>query len=101
MDNVKKIVIDGVEYDLRESPVVEPPVVEPPVEATPAFSGAKPWWSFVKAPRFWVMIGGALSIYFETKGWIGEPERNLIATVSAIFVTVATLDRGAEKMAGK
>jgi len=52
--------------------------------------------AFLKAVRFWVMLLGSLSIYFESKGWIGEPERNLIATISAIFIGVSTLDRAAE-----
>lgn len=56
------------------------------------------WYSFLTSTRFWVMILGALSIYCEAKGWIGEPERNLIATISTVFITVKTLDRGAEKM---
>lgn len=56
------------------------------------------WYSFLTSTRFWVMILGALSIYGEAKGWIGEPERNLIATISTVFITVKTLDRGAEKM---
>lgn len=68
---------------------------EPEIEPTPIPSH---WWDFATSPRFWVLILGALSVYLETKGWIGEPERNFIATVSAIFITVRTLDRGAEKM---
>lgn len=57
-----------------------------------------PWWVFATSNRFWVMLLGAVAVYLEAKGWIGEAERNLIATVSAIFVTVRTLDRSAEKM---
>lgn len=55
--------------------------------------------SFLKSNRFWVMLIGALSVYAEAKGWIGEPERNLIATLSAVFITVRTIDRGTEKLA--
>lgn len=55
-------------------------------------------FAFLQSTRFWVMCIGALSVYGQSKGWIGEPERNLIATLSATFVTVRTLDRGAEKM---
>ena len=53
---------------------------------------------FLMAPRFWVMIFGSLSIYAESKGWIGEAERNLIATISAIFIGVQTVDRVSEKI---
>lgn len=54
-------------------------------------------WAFLGAPRFWVMIAGALSVYLEMKGLIGEPETVLIATVSAIFITVQTVDRFGDK----
>jgi len=54
-------------------------------------------WAFTRAPRFWVMLAGALSVYLEMKGWIGEPETVLIATVSAIFITVQTVDRFGDK----
>ena len=53
--------------------------------------------SFLKAPRFWVMLIGALSIYAQAKGWIGEPEMQLIATVSGLFIAVRTIDRISEK----
>ena len=84
----KKVVIDGVEY----SPI---DVKEVPVEP---LESEEPWYSFLKSTRFWVMILGALSVYMESKGWLGESERNLIATVATVFVTVKTLDRGAEAM---
>jgi hypothetical protein len=54
------------------------------------------WPRLLKSERFWVMILGALSVYLEAKGWIGAPERNFIATISAIFIGVRTLDRNAE-----
>jgi len=54
-------------------------------------------WNFLSAPRFWVMLAGALSVYAQMKGWIGDPEMLLIATVSAGFVTVKTLDRFGDK----
>lgn len=56
------------------------------------------WYAFLKAPRFWVMLAGAFSIYLETKGWLGEPERNLIASISAIFITVKTIDKLGAKL---
>ena len=55
-------------------------------------------FQFIFATRFWVMIIGGLAVYLEAKGWIGEPERNLIATMSAIFIGVYTLDRVSEKV---
>lgn len=98
------VVVDGVEYEPVEhviDPPVESPVEQnlPPVDAPTG--NTKPWYAFIKSNRFWALILGALAVYLETKGWIGAPERNFIATVSAVFITVATADRGAEKMAGK
>jgi len=58
----------------------------------------EPWNAFIHSTRFWVMLLGALSIYLETKSWIGEAERNLIATVSALFLATRTIDRLGEKM---
>lgn len=87
--------------ELESAQALESEVVEyPPVEL-PVASKIDPWWAFVRSTRFWVMILGATSVYLETKGWIGEPERNFIATISTVFITVKTLDRGAEKMASK
>jgi len=57
------------------------------------------WWAFIESPRFWVMLLGTVSIYLETKGWLGEAERNLIASIAAIFITVKTVDRAVDKMA--
>lgn len=54
--------------------------------------------SFLKSNRFWVMIIGALSVYAQAKGWIGENEMKLIATLSAGFITVRTVDRTVEKL---
>ncbi len=59
------------------------------------------WYAFLTSTRFWVMILGALAVYGETKGWIGEPERNLIATISTVFITVKTLDRTVDSASKK
>jgi len=50
-------------------------------------------FEFLKATRFWVMVLGGISIYLESKGLIGIEERNLIATLSASFVAVRTIDK--------
>lgn len=54
-------------------------------------------FDFIYSLRFWSMVIGALSIYLQTKGYIGEPEMALIATITAGFVTVKTIDRFGEK----
>lgn len=43
------------------------------------------------------MIIGAFSIYAQSKGWIGDPEMLLIATITAGFIGVQTLDRFGDK----
>lgn len=50
-------------------------------------------FAFLQSTRFWALILGSLAIYLETKGFIGEPERNLIATVVAWFTAIKTIDR--------
>jgi len=55
-------------------------------------------YKFLTAPRFWALIIGALSIYAQTKGWIGEAEMQLIATISGLFITVGTVDRISDKV---
>lgn len=54
-------------------------------------------FAFLTSTRFWAMIIGAISIYLQTKGYIGEAEMALIATISGGFITIATIDRAAEK----
>lgn len=60
-----------------------------------------PKFDFLTSTRFWALIIGALSIYLQTKGWIGEAEMMLIATVTAGFTTIKTLDRASEYIGNK
>lgn len=53
--------------------------------------------AFLKAPRFWALVIGAISVYLKLKGLIGEPEMALIATITGGFVVVGTYDRGVDK----
>lgn len=87
MDNIKNIIIDGVEYVPYEptpegAPTIVPRLAEKTVD-----------WTFLKSTRFWSAVIASVSIYLETKGIIGEPERNLISIIAASFVAVGTLDR--------
>ena len=56
-----------------------------------------PWYDFVTSTRFWAIVIGVFSIYAEAKGWIGEPEKNAIATLTASFTAVKTVDRYSDK----
>ena len=58
----------------------------------------KPWWAFLQSNRFWVMSLGILSIYLEQKGLIGEPEMTAIASFSALFLAVRTIDRSVDRL---
>jgi hypothetical protein len=55
-------------------------------------------WDFLKSPRFWVMVLGALSIYGQQKGFLGDAEMQFIATLSALFIGIRTLDRTVDKL---
>ena len=52
---------------------------------------------FLYATRFWAMVIAAVSIYAQAKGWIGQPEMLLIASVTAGFTVVRTIDRATEQ----
>lgn len=54
--------------------------------------------AFLSSTRFWAIVLGAVSIYAQSKGWIGDPEMMLIATVTGAFTLVRTADRFSEKM---
>jgi len=54
-------------------------------------------FAFLKATRFWALCLGAASVYLKAKGWIGEPEMLLIASITAGFVAVRTVDRFGEQ----
>lgn len=53
--------------------------------------------NFLSSTRFWALVIGALSVYAQSKGYIGEPEMALIATLTAGFTLVRTVDRFGEK----
>lgn len=58
-------------------------------------------FNFLQSTRFWAMIIGAISIYLKTKGYIGEPEMQLVSTIMAGFIAVRTIDRfGEQKQLG-
>lgn len=53
---------------------------------------------FLTSTRFWAMVVGAVSIYLKMKGIIGEAEMQLIATLTAGFIAIKTIDKTAEKI---
>ncbi len=51
---------------------------------------------FLTSSRFWAIVIGAVSLYLRSKGIFGEAEMVLIATITAGFTVVRTVDRAAE-----
>lgn len=50
-------------------------------------------FDFLKSTRFWALVVGAVTIYAQTKGWIGEAEMMLIDTIMGGHILVRTIDR--------
>ena len=53
---------------------------------------------FLNSNRFWAAVLAGVAIYLEAKGIIGEAERNLVATITASFIAIRTIDRASEKI---
>ena len=56
---------------------------------------------FLKSTRFWALVIGAVTLYLQSKGIIGESELTLIGTIVAGFIGVRTVDRFGEKIGGE
>jgi len=56
---------------------------------------------FLKSTRFWALVIGAVTLYLQSKGFIGESELTLIGTIVAGFIGVRTIDRFGEKIGGE
>jgi len=56
---------------------------------------------FLKSTRFWALVIGAVTLYLQGKGIIGESELTLIGTIVAGFIGVRTVDRFGEKIGGE
>lgn len=53
---------------------------------------------FLVAPRFWALCIGAVSLYLKAKNIFGDAEMILVATITAGFITVGTIDRVSDKV---
>lgn len=53
-------------------------------------------FEFLKSTRFWAIVIGAVSVYLKAKGIFGDPEMILIASITAAFTVVRTVDRATE-----
>ncbi|MFI5222662.1 MAG: hypothetical protein ACHQX3_00205 [Nitrospirales bacterium] len=54
-------------------------------------------FGFLYATRFWALVIGALALYAKNKGWIGSAEMEMIATITAGFIGIRTVDRATEQ----
>lgn len=58
-------------------------------------------FAFLKSNRFWALVIGAISMYLQAKGIIGDAEMILIATITSGFIVVKTVDRNTGDAASK
>jgi hypothetical protein len=58
-------------------------------------------FEFLKASRFWAMVIGAVALYLQNKGVIGEAELTFIVTIISGFIGIRTVDRFGEKIGGE
>lgn len=54
-------------------------------------------FAFLKATRFWALVIGAVSIYMQMKGYIGEAEMTLITGITSGFTIIRTIDRATKQ----
>lgn len=54
--------------------------------------------AFLKSNRFWLLLVGAISLYLQQKGLIGEAELLLISTIAGGFIGIRTVDRFGEQV---
>ena len=100
METTKAVIIDGVEYIPTFKPIPEIPE-EAPTSVTPKLSDKEMDFRFLKSTRFWAMLLGVLSVYLESRGILGENERDLIASIAAIFIGINSFDRTVDKLSAK
>lgn len=91
--------------ELESAQPLEASVVEsteapkaPEIEVCEALPTKEEWYAFLTSNRFWAMIIGALAIYGQQKGWLGEAEMQLVATLSGIFIGIRTIDRVSDRL---
>ena len=53
-------------------------------------------FEFLTSNRFWAMLVGAVALYLKSKGYLGDAEMILIATITGGFTIVRTIDRATE-----
>ena len=56
---------------------------------------------FLTSTRFWAMVLGAVAVYLNRKGILGDAEFALVGTILGGFIGVRTIDRLGEKVGCK
>lgn len=54
-------------------------------------------FSFLTSNRFWALFLGAIIVYLNSKGYIGQAETTLVATIAYGFIGIRTIDRIGDK----
>lgn len=54
-------------------------------------------WAFLKAPRFWALVIGAVALALKADGYITEAVATAIGTIAGGFIAVRTVDRFSDK----
>lgn len=55
-------------------------------------------WDFLKSTRWWGAVIGAIAVYLQTKGYIGDPEMLLITTIMGAHIVIRTVDKFGENL---
>ena len=50
-------------------------------------------FDFLKSNRFWSVVIGAVVLYLNTKGYIGQSEMMLIETILGGHIVIRTIDK--------
>lgn len=109
MDSAQKTaLLEAIQAIPEDVPVVEPTVASEidPGQVLPSGIGVnKPWYDFVTAPRFWVMILGCMSATLLDPSFPINPwylsAGGFIEKFTVGFLAIATYDRTVDKFTTK
>ena len=80
MEQVKRISIDGVEYELSiPSPIPEPTVPMDPI------GRSEPFWSFLRSPQFWMIGASALASVLVRDDFATLPWNQIVGQIITLW----------------
>lgn len=80
MDQVKRIIIDGVEYELS----VPAPTTEPKESMDP-IGRSEPFWSFLRSPQFWMIGASALASVLVRDDFATLPWNQIVGQIIVLW----------------